>query len=402
MTDRVILEKARQAAQPLNDANALRERQNNADMLVKLYALAEVAGADPAKALEQAQKGDVEQILQQYAQKAKEAIAGKKPQELNPTQLGAMADLLTYSGVPHPKGKSWLRPDEEEKTTKDTAQQEAERKRDLVHALNTIFDDDNEYKNLIRPYAFGGGGSYVGDGGKDTPAEKVLERVRNYDEQGKALAEAYEKPLSNTKPDTADQARGQVVEFVRRFSTMGAHEYSGNRGPLVLLTMGYEGDPYCGGGVNMVMDKVFGKTLFDQKTFRGAGSYRAIGAAYDALTDNPKAGDVVLFPSAYASSGYHVGIVSEVRADGRISYVDFNGGNVVSEKNNRNGAVYVDIEKLAKNKTGKTIQQLIADEHAPKQKAEIKIKGGESAEVSAPAATVGGAQKEPAAAGVAQ
>lgn len=215
------------------------------------------------------------------------------------------------------------------------------------------------------------GSAYV-PGHKGGPLDAdSLDTIRAMSEQGTRLTDDYTRDLQG------DTGRERVVEFARRF--VGESEGRGNTGALVVLANGYEHDPYCAGGMNMVFDRVFGKDVFDQNNYLSARSFEDIGRHFGAIRgpgEAPEAGDIITFPRS-GGSGRHVGMITEVRADGTIMYLDFNGGSTVKEVPlQRTHAAIVDVEELAETKLadteyarraqeeGRSILDVLSDEQA--------------------------------------
>jgi hypothetical protein len=341
----------------LGEARPIASRFHNesaGDIAMKVQTLAEIAGADPAKAAREVRENpaQAQDLLKKYTDQALKSLGSKKAEELTDAQRAALGDVLT---ITDPNGKNWSQQREEDRS-KHSEEAEKKRQEELIKRLNELLaQEENEEKGWAGMLGFGGFGSpgkYVG-GDDGMIRFNVLERMRNGTEEEQRLAKKYTDPLTATDP------RARVVEMARRF--VGESEHAGNNGPLVAMCMGYQGGPYCGGGLNMVYDRVFGSKLFDQKSYRSAGSWMQIGQAYGAVTQEAKVGNIVMFPGMGAS-GYHVGMITEVTADGRVKYLDFNGGSTVKEVDMSRAAVaYVDPEILARNKLGKSLDQLVVD-----------------------------------------
>ncbi len=154
----------------------------------------------------------------------------------------------------------------------------------------------------------------------------------------------------------AGASRDAIVSFARQF--VGMREERGNRGEIVRLSNGYEGDPWCGGFANLVYDAI-NPNLFEQGDFLRARSFECHGKAHNAFHTarsgyTPKPGDTVIF-SRGGGKG-HVGIVSAVAADGTVTYISGNYDNQVAEASfnlNRPPSDlrgYTDVQALAANK----------------------------------------------------
>jgi|GEM_PF-5415943 len=315
------------------------------EMKMKLYTLAEILGKHPGidgigrAGDEVAQLTDLESaraLLHRYQTETIEALNGKRATDLTIAQQNALADVLSTirpAGTP-----PIMRPDGEANEAR-----EEEKRRKLIEALAELTGEKHDYTSLIGGFVGVGitGGALVG-GEKPILGRAALDNIRTYGDEGQRLADKYSAPLL-----ASADPRAVIVDFARRFRGESERN-SNNTGPLVKMCMGYEGDPYCGGGMKMVYGRVFG-ALFDQKSFRSAGSWAQMGAAHNAMTNNPKPGDIVLFHSAYARSGYHVGMITD--AGPPVKYLDFNGGDTVKEATlNRAAAGFVSIEALAASK----------------------------------------------------
>lgn len=133
------------------------------------------------------------------------------------------------------------------------------------------------------------------------------------------------------------QGRGTlqgVVNFANALD--GQREVGRNGGAIVRATMGYEGDPWCGGFVRYVFERSGVTGVYDQSDYRMARSYMRIGQQHGAFRGGqsgyqPQPGDVLVFSSSRGPNSGHVGIVTAVN-NGQITYVSGNDGDQVQAR----------------------------------------------------------------------
>lgn len=121
----------------------------------------------------------------------------------------------------------------------------------------------------------------------------------------------------------------RAVSLASQF--IGQREQGNNCGAVVRKFNGSEGQPWCGGFVNYVMDHAVAPGLFDQKDALSALSYKREAEEHGAFRSKqsyiPKPGDVLVFSRGNGKG--HVGIVSDVAADGTVTYIAGNDGDAV-------------------------------------------------------------------------
>lgn len=192
-------------------------------------------------------------------------------------------------------------------------------------------------------------------------------------------------------PLEGETTREQLVEFATRFQ--GIREVGRNGGDLVRWVNGYEGDPWCAGYVDQIIDTVFERTHGGPLTSAqtdGVSTGRLSAAYYKHVAENqgayfaygsraPQPGDVVFFRVPSNASGYHVGMVTDVDAAGNVTYVAGNEGNrvVVRQTNGRQGATgpitgFADVGMLAQNMRGVDIDQPVQQRASPGQDAALQ------------------------------
>jgi hypothetical protein len=100
----------------------------------------------------------------------------------------------------------------------------------------------------------------------------------------------------------------------------GVHEEGDNQGPAVQLFCGTTGVPWCGGFAHYVLEQKL-PGVYTQSNFLLARSFMEEGDKYGAFHRDgaPHKGDVVVFQRGSGGSG-HVGIVTDVAADGTVTY----------------------------------------------------------------------------------
>ena len=155
---------------------------------------------------------------------------------------------------------------------------------------------------------------------------------------------------------------------------LGQAETGNNGGAIVRATMGYEGDPWCGGFVRYAFEKagVFG--VYDQSDYRSALSYQRQAEHYGAFKKSgytPQPGDVVVFSRGGNGKG-HVGIVVEVNGN-EVTYISGNDGDMVKARtfslnSPPSGLLgYSDTRALAKNRNITLAENLAPQQPAPNQ-----------------------------------
>lgn len=288
-------------------------------------------------------------MVEHYSQVVMGELASKPFGQLTEKQSNALVDIL---GAMIPDNKEARTTEEQEK-----------RRLYLLSLLADIHADDVEkgrtpFSGMLGVY--GGGGYVGGDKGSVPDFDRLRAYASKSSNTGRWMKELDELQALYEKPLVGSSGREKMGEFMRRF--VGQSEWHGaNQGPLVAMTMGAEGLPYCGGGMRMIVNRVLGADFYDAKDWRSAASALNVGRHFGAIKNgDPKPGDIVVFPGAGAS-GCHVGMISRVDEKGNAYYVDFNGGNSVKEAPLRGRTVVglVDIEVLAQKKAGKTLEQLI-------------------------------------------
>jgi hypothetical protein len=161
------------------------------------------------------------------------------------------------------------------------------------------------------------------------PAESRGERQpnRNYH-----YSKEYE--LDALTAGTWGQGPAAAVSLAEKL--VGQHEVGNNGGAIVRLVCdGKEGLPWCGGFVHYVMSKTISPQLFPQSDYLRARSYADEAGKYGAFRDasagyQTKVGDVIVFGRGNGNGQGHVGIVSAISADGKVSYIAGNDADAVS------------------------------------------------------------------------
>ena len=143
-----------------------------------------------------------------------------------------------------------------------------------------------------------------------------------------------EPELEKTIANTQDKG---TLKGVTNLATalLGQAETGSNGGAIVRATMGYEGDPWCGGFVRYAFEKAGVLGVYDQSDYRSALSYQRQAEAYKAFREKgsgytPKPGDVVVFNRGGVGKG-HVGIVAEVNGN-EVTYISGNDGDMVKAR----------------------------------------------------------------------
>jgi uncharacterized protein (TIGR02594 family) len=157
------------------------------------------------------------------------------------------------------------------------------------------------------------------------------------------------------------QGKGTLAGVVNLANGLvGQHEVGNNGGAIVRATMGYTGDPWCGGFVRYTFEKAGVTGVYDQGDYRMAQSYMRIGQQHGAFRGprsgyNPQPGDVIVFSSSRGPGSGHVGIVTK-NENGQITYVSGNDNDQVQPRtfslNNPPGNTlgYTDTKSLARAK----------------------------------------------------
>ncbi len=187
------------------------------------------------------------------------------------------------------------------------------------------------------------------------------------------------------------QGRGTLQGVVNLTNALdGQREVGNNGGAIVRATMGYTGDPWCGGYVRYCFEKAGVTGVYDQSDYRMARSYMHIGQRHGAFRGGqsgyqPQPGDVVVFSSSRGANSGHVGIVTAV-SNGQITYSSGNDGDQVQSRTFSasrppgNLLGYTDTQALARAKG-------VSLERAPVQQAAAVSAGTSVAAPGAPAAT---------------
>lgn len=186
------------------------------------------------------------------------------------------------------------------------------------------------------------------------------------------------------------QGRGTLQGVVNLANALdGQREVGNNGGAIVRATMGYTGDPWCGGYLRYTFEKAGVTGVYDQSDYRMARSYMHIGQRHGAFRGGqsgyqPQPGDVIVFSSSRGPNSGHVGLVTAVN-NGQITYSSGNDGDQVQSRTFSasrppgNLLGYTDTQALARAK-GVTL------ERAPTQQAAVTA-GTSVTAPSAPAAT---------------
>lgn len=173
--------------------------------------------------------------------------------------------------------------------------------------------------------------------------------------------------------------RGTIAGVVNLANALdGQAEVGNNGGAIVRATMGYTGDPWCGGFVRYAFEKAGVTGVYDQADYRSAQSYMRIGKSHGAFRSaqsgyQPQAGDVLVFGSSRGPGSGHVGIVVARNGD-QVTYVSGNDSDAVRTRtislSNPPAKLfgYTDTEALARSK-GVHVQR------APEQVANPNVRG---------------------------
>lgn len=195
--------------------------------------------------------------------------------------------------------------------------------------------------------------------GADSPNNGHNGRVGSSDKNNVDARYSSKAALAAALNSADPHTLGDIARLAESF--IGEHERGTNGGGIVQLANGYEGDPWCGGFTNLIMDK-FDKRLFDQEDFLSARSFEREAKEWNAFVSagsgsfDPKVGDVVVFKRDGGKG--HVGIVTGVDANGTVTYVAGNDGDAVSartfDKKNPPESLlgYADVSQMAQNKLG--------------------------------------------------
>ena len=133
------------------------------------------------------------------------------------------------------------------------------------------------------------------------------------------------------------QGRGTIAGVVNLANALdGQAEVGNNGGAIVRATMGYTGDPWCGGFVRYTFEKAGVTGVYDQADYRMARSYMRVGQQHGAFRGGnsgylPQPGDVIVFSSSRGPNSGHVGIVTGVK-DGQVTYESGNDGDKVQAR----------------------------------------------------------------------
>lgn len=157
------------------------------------------------------------------------------------------------------------------------------------------------------------------------------------------------------------QGKGTLAGVVNLANALdGQAEVGNNNGAIVRATMGYTGDPWCGGFVRYTFEKAGVEGVYNQSDYRMARSYMREGQKHGAFREagsayHPKPGDVITFSSSRGPGSGHVGIVTEIKGDS-VTYMSGNDDDRVQARtislSNLPGKVlgFTDTQALAKAK----------------------------------------------------
>jgi uncharacterized protein (TIGR02594 family) len=266
-------------------------------------ALARLLGVSSSGIMEELTRGNLESVIAAHQEQIKDILSRMSEVE-RAAILRELPNLVNLLDPRTPEQKA-------AKEKKDGADPYTGKPLDdVVYAADDVgIDNDTSIYGGLRRGSFGFGRARPGEG-----------RFSKEPELEKIIASTQDKGTLKGVTNLATALLGQAEE-------------GKNGGAIVRATMGYEGDPWCGGFVRYAFEKagVFG--VYDQSDYRSALSYRDVaGTAFRERGSGytPQPGDVVVFSRGGNGKG-HVGIVVEVNGN-EVTYISGNDGDMVKAR----------------------------------------------------------------------